>query len=276
MHPVLAGHLDAVVVLGIAPPAEAGTSAVTPVGTAFFYVYPHQEEMPDDPDDLPVWLITCQHVVSHIDNRPGTMVVRHNKETQPSASIFELPGIGGEDDMWTIHPREDVAVMPAPYGRLIAQGLRCEPFLAQEALDREKVQALNLGEGDDVYLIGFPEGRIEGNRDQDRPDHPVVRQGILAQIQGWLAEEHEQFLVDGSSFGGNSGGPVVTRPRIDVPEDHILSHSLLLGMVQAHALSHGSSEGGENADLVTVIPVDAINDTIERALQRGQDVDTDE
>lgn len=266
MDQVLAGHLEAVVVLGVEPDQEAqrrGAPEARDVGTAFFYVYPELDDVPDDPDDLPVWLVTCRHVVKGMDEIRGEPFVRHNKETQPDTVAFALPGLRDEDSPWMLHPREDVAVMRAPYGDLIRGGLQCLPFVTQEALERERIRELEIGEGDDVYLIGFPEGRLEGYR-----DHPVVRQGIVAQIQGWLAEEHEQFLVDGSSFGGNSGGPVVTRPRVDAPEDDILSHSLLLGMVRAHALSHGSSEGGENADLVAVIPVDAINDTIERALHR--------
>ncbi len=269
MHPVLAGHLEAVVVLGTEFSEEAqrrGAPETLDNGTAFFYVYPGQDPLPDDPADLRVWLVTCRHVVKGIDKLPGEMFVRHNKVDQPDTSEFPLHGLSDPENTWTIHPKEDIAVMPVPFAALISQGLQCLPFLTGEAVTRDQFKVNNIGEGDDVYLIGFPEGKIDGHRDR-----PVVRQGILAQVQGWLHEEHDYFLVDGSSFGGNSGGPVVTRPRIDAPEDHILGHSLLLGMVQAHALSHGSSEGGENADLVTVIPVDAINDTIERALQRGQD-----
>lgn len=272
MHPVLAGHLEAVAVLGVElsrPAHQPGAPETHDLGTAFFYVYPDQEPLPDDPADLRVWLVTCRHIVKEIDKLPGDMFVRHNKVDQPDTSEFRLRGLSDPDNRWTIHPREDVAVMPVPYAALVAQGLKCLPFLAGEALTRNQLNDAGLGEGDDVYLIGFPEGKIEGHRDR-----PVVRQGILAQIQGWLHEEHDRFLVDGSSFGGNSGGPVVTRPRTDLPEHDILSHSLLLGMVHAHALSHGSNENGENADLVAVIPLDIINDTINRAL--GQDRSDDD
>ena len=268
MHPVLAGHLDAVVVLGVEFSQEArrhGAPETQDSGTAFFYVYPDQESPSDNPADLWAWLVTCQHVVKNIDRLPGEMFVRFNKVDQPDTSEFPLRGLSDPENTWTIHPKEDIAVMPISLTALISRGLECSPFLTGEALARDRLTDNRVGEGDDVYLIGFPEGKIEGHRDR-----PVVRQGILAQVQGWLHEEHDHFLVDGSSFGGNSGGPVVTRPRSDLSEDHILSHSLLLGMVQASALSHGTSEGGENADLVHVIPVDAINDTIERALQQGQ------
>lgn len=268
MHPVLAGHLDAVVVLGVEFSQEArrhGAPETQDSGTAFFYVHPGQEPPSNDPADLRSWLVTCQHVVKEIDKLPGEMFVRFNKVDQPDTSEFPLRGLSDPENTWTIHPREDIAVMPISFAVLIAQGLECLPFLTREAFTRDQIKANHVGEGDDVYLIGFPVGKIEGYRDR-----PVVRQGILAQVQGWLHEEHDHFLVDGSSFGGNSGGPVVTRPRTDLPEDDILSHSLLLGMVQGASLSHGINEGGENADLVHVIPVDAINDTIERALQRAQ------
>ncbi len=69
---------------------------------------------------------------------------------------------------------------------------------------------INLGRGDPVYFIGFPQrlGTYTGyGRQQlfksDLPNH-LVRQGIISLI----TEDQSEFLIDAFSYGGNSGGPV--------------------------------------------------------------------
>ena len=70
-------------------------------------------------------------------------------------------------------------------------------------------------------------------------DHPIVRYGMLAQIQGWLREEHDTFLVDGSGFPENSGGPVVTKPQFGAVEGtQNVPGAWLVGMVSERRLSH--------------------------------------
>ena len=69
-------------------------------------------------------------------------------------------------------------------------------------------------------------------------------------------------LVDGSGFPGNSGGPViVTTPQVDA----------LIGMVSNRTLSPLIAGLNETADLIEIIPMEAINETIEFAMELESD-----
>lgn len=130
-----------------------------------------------------------------------------------------------------------------------------------------------------VFMIGFPDGMIEGGK----KNYPVVRSGTIAQIQGYLDgdPEHPGFLVDGSGFGGNSGGPVVVPKGTWNPSSETLSRlsdTILIGIVSSsmHTIAidrdQESSEVMENADLIRIVPVDSINNLIHRYyLERGED-----
>ena len=116
-----------------------------------------------------------------------------------------------------------------------------------------------LNEGDDLFIIGFPTGFYG-----DLKNWPTVRHGVLAQIQPYLRGKARTFLVDGSVFGGNSGGPVVTKLQAtSIRGTQQFNRNALIGMVSGCQLDPDS---GENADLGIVVPLDTINDTIEMAL----------
>ena len=119
-----------------------------------------------------------------------------------------------------------------------------------------------------VSMIGFPLGMMEGGR----KNYPAVRAGTIAQIQGYLDgdPEHRIFLIDGSVFGGNSGGPIVVRKGTMNSEGEILSNTAMIGMV-ARAVhvetirkDESSADVMENADLVNAVTMESINETIRR------------
>ena len=89
-------------------------------------------------------------------------------------------------------------------------------------------------------------------------------------MQGYLESDpkHCAFLIDGSVFVGNSGGPIVVRKGTMNSENRALSHTVLIGMVsqaiQVETIRADESPSGvmENADLVNAVTVDAVNETI--------------
>lgn len=119
-----------------------------------------------------------------------------------------------------------------------------------------------------VSMIGFPVGMIEGGR----KNYPAVRSGAIAQVQGYLDRdpEHTTFLIDGSVFGGNSGGPVVVPKGTMNTEAARLSATVVIGMVSSgvYAETVRSDETPssimQNADLVHAVTMDSINETIRR------------
>ena len=104
---------------------------------------------------------------------------------------------------------------------------------------------------DELLVLGFPVGFYEGVK-----NWPTVRHGLVAQIQPYLTGTARTFLIDGSVFGGNSGGPVVTDTTTQRPTNS------LIGMVSGCRLDPSN---GQNADLGVVVPLDTINETIEMA-----------
>ena len=59
-----------------------------------------------------------------------------------------------------------------------------------------------------------------------------MRSGSIAQIQGYLDGDpkHAGFLIDGSVFGGNSGGPAVVRKGTLNSEGQAFSDTMLRGL----------------------------------------------
>ena len=164
-------------------------------GTGFIYA------RREDDEGYSGWLVTCKHVVEGIRQHSDSVYVRANKASSSGIEPFRA------NLKWTFHPSADVAVHVTHHSVLEKHNVQ---YMAlAHGYTRANAMAASLLEGDSVFLIGFPSGWKEG-----RHDYPVVRYGVLAQIRGWYNQEHETFLVDGSGFGGNSGGPVITKPEI--------------------------------------------------------------
>ncbi len=245
-------------------------------GTGFIYTHTPIEfaEGKSDPDPktgavyywATMWIVTCKHCVH------DTPVVAVRMDTNAGTRVYTIRA-----SKWTIHPEADVAV--TPFGldsdvEPVPNEAAADAFgaLVISSVDREvtatrgQIKSMGFWESTPVSMSGFPAGMIEGGN----KNYPVVRAGTIAQLQGYLDSdpEHRQFLVDGSVFAGNSGGPIVVRKGTMNSENRALSHTVLIGMVskavQVETVRHDESFSGvmENADLVNAVTVDSINDTI--------------
>ena len=244
-------------------------------GTGFIYVHTPLEfaESRSEPDPetgavyywAMIWIVTCKHCVPE----SGVTAVRVNT-TDGSTRIY---AIGAE--RWTRHPTEDVAITPLPIG--VGHESHEEVEAAIQSVEFEKIddkktaqkpQILRMGffESTPVSIVGFPIGMLEGGK----KNYPVVRSGSIAQIQGYLDgdPEHAGFLIDGSGFGGNSGGPAVVRKSTLNSDGRVLSETVLIGLVSGSSYTHAlledesRSDVMENADLVHVVAVEDIHATV--------------
>ena len=233
--------------------------------TGFLYAYPKSGEIGNTDGGFLLWLVTCKHVVEGVlKENKSELIARLNKLNSQGMHPFrvDLSQSGQARYGYFVHPTADVAVMSASWEKLNVRGIQWQPFTAgRNALTRQDAYNTRLSEGDEVFILGFPVGWMPG-----RQDYPIVRHGVLAQIQGWLNREHDTFLLDGSVFPGNSGGPVVTRPQTEaVVGTQAIPKSCLIGMTSAYKLNTSILER-ENADLGIVIPMETINETIQSAM----------
>lgn len=267
-------YLNAVV--AIDPPSspdeidEITGQPVQPSASGFLYAYPKLGTMGKTNADFRLWLVTCKHVIEHMKGaNKSEIMVRLNKSVQEEMQTFRIDLRKGRGPDWTEHSTADVAVIPTSPEDLESKELQWEIFAAgRNTLTRKKAAQAGLSEGDEVFMIGFPPGWRPGKQ-----DYPIVRHGVLAQVRGWFSGNHNTFLLDGSGFPGNSGGPVVTKPQImDVHESLVVNSSLLIGMVSERTFSEALRDSKETvietADLVVVTPMDAIDETIELAMSK--------
>ena len=213
-----------------------------------------------------IWIVTCKHclqVTAAVAVRIGTK--------SGGTRVYPI-----HSEKWTAHPTEDVAVAPLALG--IPNRPSEEELLSINDVDlatiapgdtaaKSQIARMGFYESTPVSMVGFPVGMIEGGK----KNYPVVRAGTIAQIQGYLDgdPEHTRFLIDGSVFGGNSGGPIVVREGTwNAEASGKLSSTVLIGMVSSSSYTdtmdqdRKSTEVMQNADLVEAVTVDSINDTI--------------
>ena len=231
--------------------------------TGFIYAYTPIEYSPGTsaPDSKGVvyywaqlWIVTCKHSV---EDQPVTAVRLDTKSGGTRVYPIRL-------NQWTVHPSQDVAVTPLTMES--ATELDFASIDPGKTASKSGIEKMGFYESTPVSMVGFPVGMIEGGR----KNYPVVRAGAIAQIQGYLDgdAEHTNFLIDGSVFGGNSGGPVVVPRGTLNASMESLSENVLIGMVlassYANAINKDQSpiEVMQNADLVHAVGVDFLNETI--------------
>ena len=176
---------------------------------------------------------------------------------------------------WLVDSELDVALLPLDSERLAADAVRYQTFdVSGGALQGREMGHRGIGEGDDVLLLGFTPERLRFS------PATMVRRGIIARIQDFYRRRSPSFLVDATTFAGNTGSPVVIRPargRKGDPLTHPTIH--LIGLVSD---SLPNPEGPVRRDeegrtmfvrvhtgLVRVVPVDAILGLVRMAGRSG-------
>ena len=258
-----------------------------PSGTAFLVVRPDRYIYTDPEkhnwrgsvteEAWRIWFVTCAHVVDGIEAARSRTVLRMNEEQQDGGvTSIKMP-----IRYWTRHPEwkplwcngyertyrfsdvdNDVAVAIAPTHYENWSDLFQGAWPAHWQLTRDLIERYRLNEGSSALVIGFPEGGwYEG-----RKYWPLVRSAMIAQVQPYLREKTNTFLVDGNIFPGNSGGPVIADVGTEKTVDSVIyPRYRLMGMVCAAP----SSGEGENAGLGDIVSVERINETIDEALRLG-------
>ena len=235
-----------------------------PLGTSFLYGYPS-----DDGDELGFagWLVTCRHVVYDEETQIiGETLVSLNRHDAHHSQPLRI-----KPELWTLHPTADIALTRMSPPQLEQLEVDYSAWAWEKtAIGREGVKEKGLHEGDEVLSVGFPIGfKAE---DAEKPfslNFPLVRAGVLAQIRGWLENEHSTFLVDCPIFDGNSGGPICTVPSsVAVGNSQSQNQTWLIAVATRKLSAEVSTTGLTPLDLGVVTPIDFVNEAIEAAMAK--------
>ena len=236
-------------------------SDANPIGTSFLYGYPSEDN--GDPG-YTGWLVTCKHVVLNEQTQVvGEILVSLNRHQTRHSQPFNIP-----PERWTLHPTADIAVTRMSPPQLEEFGVDYSAWAWElTAIGREGVKRNGLHEGDEVFSVGFPIGfREKETENLFSVNYPLVRVGVLAQIRGWLQDEHPTFLVDCPIFDGNSGGPICTIPSsISIGESSSQKQAWLIGVATRKLAGEVSATGLTALDLGVVTPIDFVNEAIQAA-----------
>ena len=254
-------HLDPVVPIGV----RRGRTAVEFVATGFTYdLWVGDRSLGNE--KFCHFIVTNRHVIEHRE----TLFVRQNYSSDTHVSI------NSPRDAWFFHPNPDIEVAVLQYDLPDSNGEPIKvphPYNNRLALQREQLTEVQFGEGDEVFVLGFPLAMVAGGH----RNYAIVRQGVIARIQDWYDHVVESFLIDALVFPGNSGGPVLTKPTSYSAHGNPIDHAYLIGMVSesvAYESTARSERTGrvvlastENTGLAQVIPIETIEETIRLALR---------
>ena len=252
--------LDRVVAIGRRRP----DSSVQYTATGFVYSVPVEET--DGRKRLSAsFIVTNRHVIE------GANELSTRQNHQSGANVV---GNSVEED-WTFHPDPEIDVPVRPFHIPDAAGTiaRAASFYSgTNTMLRDQLVEAEFREGNEVFTLGFPLSQLANDK-----NYVIARQGIVARIQDWYDRASTSFLIDASIFPGNSGGPVLAKPTLHTYGSAITSVKLI-GMVAGYFpyrdIARSDQTGQamlaseENSGLGIVVPLDAIEETIEVVVDR--------
>jgi hypothetical protein len=159
------------------------------------------------PDETPtnVFLVTASHVFSRMTNDGALLVLRIGTTNDVFArKDYPLKVKLARQPAWYKHPTEDIAVLKLP-----SDPKQKFPSLPLSCLaDEKQLKKLDLHICSEVSIFGYPT-RFEANN----AGFPIGRHGSIASHPLTPVNVNKTFLVDFTTFEGDSGGPVFVTDR---------------------------------------------------------------
>lgn len=221
-----------------------------------------------------LWLITNKHVL--VDFK--AVYIKFNSAQDPQSKDYKVQLVAKNGrPRWVGHPLDavDVTAIFLNLGFLKAEGRRFAYFQSDShTMNKEKMRAAGITEGDRVFVLGFPMGLVAAER-----QYVICRGGYVARVRDFLENRTSEFLVDVTVFPGNSGGPVILCPSaLAIQGTNTIKNADLIGIVKAYvpytdmAISQQTQRPRilfeENSGLAAVESVDSIIETVELAARR--------
>lgn len=174
------------------------------IGTAFFIAVPSKSNK----DAMYVYLVTAKHVLAAQPNGPfRPKVSLRLDKLKGGTQIFDLPLIkdGSQKNVF-VHPDPTVDLVVIPVVVPIdVVDLKVLPL--DWVPSQEEFKTLGIAEGSDVFFTGLFTAHVGEQR-----NYPIVRFGHIAMLPDekvrWDGALMDLYLIESSSYGGNSGSPV--------------------------------------------------------------------
>jgi len=152
------------------------------------------------------YFVTAKHVIERLKGRKVSILIN---KTDGGNDMVRF-GTG----RWLTHPTDDsVDVAVTPYirgGDEDILGIPVKMFIS-----REQMKAVDIGVGDDVFMVGLFD-RAAG----EARNMPLVRHGNIAMLPEEPIQVESQFrdvyLIEARSIGGISGSPVLVRRTVSI------------------------------------------------------------
>ena len=140
------------------------------------------------------FIVTADHVLRGMRGDNLILVARRKKDDGSfRREDVSIPIRRDGKDLWTKHAKHDVAILPLP-------AEIDEPGLPFEVLAEDS----GMQVGDEIRAITYPE-RFEANG----AGFPALRGGFIASYPLSPHKIHPTFLIDMTSWSGDSGGPAI-------------------------------------------------------------------
>lgn len=254
-------YLDAVVSIEI----PRGDKNYKSIATGFLVGFSIGQKDQNGKELFKVFLVTNRHVFQG----KNEIFIRCNA-SQDGSKRFTLRLKDEKGQKWLAHPNEkvDAAVVPTSPEFLKKQNLQIFWFPEYLMALKPTIKKLGIGQGDEIFTIGFPMGIAGINK-----NYTIIRSGIIARLDDEIINSNFQFLIDAWVFPGSSGSPVILKPSLSsIKGTKPVNKAYLLGIAKSYipyqevAISSQTGEPRvifvENSGLAGVVPMDFIKEIV--------------
>lgn len=234
-----------------------------PKSTATVFVLSRPD--PQAHDQKQFLLVTAAHVLEQMEGDRATIDLRQkNKAGEYSKSSTEIAVRKEGTPLWTKHPKADIAVMPL----VPPQGIEIPELPLDLLVTEQDWKSYQIEPGEIIRCVGFPHA---AQFQSGEAAFPVVRLGCVAGYPLIPVAEHPMFLVDCSTFEGDSGGIVYWMKDGEHQAEPALK---ILGLVhgqhfldERYKLVYQSGHIRKRLGLGIVVHAQAIRETIDELPQ---------